>query len=579
MLSSKPPPYTPELVVEARESAGKIEGGFWTKSSSAADYESRARKKLETISGQIQRSGTPGETQRAHYEAAMAAQAAVLQASAPQASAPPRAPSQDNAQLAATLDLFDRKLQSAGAGASARASHSQASQASSPRLGPHVSDPALHRIVQAIVKRYVDRAEFKAFLQPLSMEQRRAYLVKIATCGKRALGEYYRTQKESAKSKGLGEVALVEHITGVVMKMMAKAGGDAAGAASLGLHHQQQLRLREEETARRDEAREKLERERAEHERARRTDGGSNVGGAKEQETGPGWSVMEMAAYWKRLGEMRGAYLPRAKQTMELLKKKAKSGADDVNARTRNAEKFLRWFGSHLVPMLSQTAEAPCASAKFTMAELDHLDAQMKKLIAVTSGRAAAAQGSAAGGGADQYRQTSATNAPAASAGAESSFTSESADAPTRLAKRGDGVSDERDERAVAAKEATRRSDEAAARTEASARRARPSAFASVTRGDATASAEREPPTPFFFDTFPPPTTPGKPSDAIKGGDDTAPPAIFVDSAVRNAPVAMSFVNGGRELRRRALETSAAAGNATPASIWKSWDHLTKRSA
>jgi hypothetical protein len=436
----------------------------------------------------------------------------------------------------------------------------------------------LHRIVQAIVKRYVDRAEFKAFLQPLSMEQRRAYLVKIATCGKRALGEYYRTQKESgSKSKGLGEVALVEHITGVVMKMMAKAGGDAAGAASLGLHHQQQLRLREEETARRDEAREKMERERAEHERARRTDGGSIGGvGATEPATGPAGSVMEMAAYWKRLGEMRGAYLPRAKQTMELLKKKAKSGADDKNTQKRNAEKFLQWLGSHLVPMLSQTAEAPCASAKFSMAELDHLDAQMKKLIAVTSGRAAAAQGSAAGGGADQYRQTSATNAPAASAGAESSFTSESADAP-RAAKRGDGVSGERDDRAVAAKEATRRSDEAAARTEASARRARPSAFASVTRRDATASAEREPPTPFFFDTFPPPTTPGKPSDAR--GDDTDPPAIFVDSARTNAPVAMSFVNGGRELRRRALETSAAAGNATPALIWKSWDDLNRRSA
>lgn len=83
MLSSKPPPYDSALVVEARESAGKIEGGFWTKSSSAADYESRARKKLETISGQIQRSGTPGETQRAHYEAAMTAQVALLQASAP----------------------------------------------------------------------------------------------------------------------------------------------------------------------------------------------------------------------------------------------------------------------------------------------------------------------------------------------------------------------------------------------------------------------------------------------------------------------------------------------------------------
>ena len=32
---------------------------------------------------------------------------------------------------------------------------------------------------------------------------------------------------------------------------------------------------------------------------------------------------------WTRLGEMRGAYLPRAKRTMELLKKKARSGADD----------------------------------------------------------------------------------------------------------------------------------------------------------------------------------------------------------------------------------------------------------
>ena len=108
---------------------------------------------------------------------------------------------------------------------------------------------------------------------------------------------------------------------------------------------------------------------------------------------------MEMAAYWTRLGEMRGAYLPRAKQTMELLKKKARSGADD-SAQKKNAERFLQWMSAHLVPMLSQTAEAPCASAKFCMAELEQLDAQMKKLIAVSSGRAAAAQGSAAGGGA-----------------------------------------------------------------------------------------------------------------------------------------------------------------------------------
>lgn len=561
MLSSKPPPYDSALVVEARVSAGKIEGGFWTKSSSAADYESRARKKLETISGQIQRSGTPGETQRAHYEAAMAAQVALLQASAP----PPNPPPQDNAQLAATLDLFDRKLQSSGAGASA------ASQASSPRPA---ADPALNRIVQAIVKRYVDRAEFKAFLQTLSMDQRRAYLVKIAQCGKRALAHYYQQQRAStSKSKGLGEVALVEHITGVVMKLMAKASGDAAAAASLGLHHQQQLRQREEETARAAAAREKLERERAERERARRDGAGTSV----EPPAPSAGGVMEMAAYWTRLGEMRGAYLPRAKQTMELLKKKARSGADD-SAQKKNAERFLQWMSAHLVPMLSQTAEAPCASAKFCMAELEQLDAQMKKLIAVSSGRAAAAQGSAAGGGAATPAarlENDAGGAPAASGVvAESSVTSESVD-------HGDGSKRrKRDEgEALVALEREARENEARAdarRKAAEALSARPSAFARVMLRDATSASQTAPPTPFALERFPPPKTrgTGKPGDGTV--DDVAPPALFADPARKNAVVAMSFVNGGRELRRRALETKVSADDATSETVWKSWDDLVK---
>jgi hypothetical protein len=566
MLSSKPPPYDSALVVEARESAGKIEGGFWTKSSSAADYESRARKKLETISGQIQRSGTPGETQRAHYEAAMTAQVTLLQASAP----PPPPPPQDNAQLAATLDLFDRKLQSSGAGASA------ASQAS-PRPA---ADPALNRIVQAIVKRYVDRAEFKAFLQTLSMDQRRAYLVKIAQCGKRALAHYYQQQRASAsKSKGLGEVALVEHITGVVMKLMAKASGDGAAAASLGLHHQQQLRQREEETARAAAAREKLERERAEHERARRDGAGVSV------EAPFAGGVMEMAAYWTRLGEMRGAYLPRAKQTMELLKKKARSGADD-STQKKNAERFLQWMSAHLVPMLSQTAEAPCASAKFCMAELEQLDAQMKKLIAVTSGRAAAAQGSAAGGGAATLAarlENDAGGFPAASGVvAESSVTSESVDhgdgSKRRKSDEGLNPKPSRDQTAIAlereARENEARAD--ARRKAAEALSARPSAFARVMLRDATSASHTAPPTPFALERFPPPKTPrtGKPGDG--SGDDVAPPALFVDPARKNAVVAMSFVNGGRELRRRALETKFGAGDATSETVWKSWDDLVK---
>ena len=572
MLSSKPPPYDTALVAEARESAGKIEGGFWTKSSSAADYESRARKKLETISGQIQRSGTPGETQRSHYHAAMIAQGSLGYEDAARAAnedAVARAPpTQDNAQLAATLDLFDRKLQSSGAGPSQA---SQASQASSPRPA---TDPALHRIVQAIVKRYVDRAEFKAFLQPLSIDQRRAYLVKIAQCGKRALGQYYQQQKASgSKSKGLGEVALVEHITGVVMKVMAKADGSGAGAAGIGLHHHQQLRQREEEARRVAAAREKLERERAEHERARRDGavGGSNPGGGRVGAP-PVGGVMEMAAYWTRLGLMRGAYLPRAKQTMDLLKKKARH-----SAQRQNAERFLQWMSEYLVPMLSQTAEAPCASAKFSMDELERLDAQMKKLVAMTSGRGAAmTSGSAAGGGVGNS-DARAGGGPAASGGAaESSFTSESADAPNASLERSlkrdpESPVFERDHRrALAEKEAR---DEEAQRKAAEALSARPSAFARVVAGDGAAAAS-PPPAPWALERFPPPQTPGKPSEV--SGEDTAAPAIFVDPARANKAVAMRFVNGGRELIRLALETKANAGDATPASVWKSWDDLVK---
>ena len=95
---AKDPAYDSALVGEARVSAGKIEGGFWTKSSSAADYESRARKMLESVSAPATSSeaARTGETQRAHYEAAMAAQVALLQASA----APAAPPSAGQRQLA-----------------------------------------------------------------------------------------------------------------------------------------------------------------------------------------------------------------------------------------------------------------------------------------------------------------------------------------------------------------------------------------------------------------------------------------------------------------------------------------------
>ena len=115
-----------------------------------------------------------------------------------------------------------------------------------------------------------------------------------------------------------------------------------------------------------------------------------------------------------------------------------------------------------------------------------------------------------------------------------------------------------------------------ARRKAAEALSARPSAFARVMLRDATSASQTAPPTPFALERFPPPKTrgTGKPGDGTV--DDVAPPALFADPARKNAVVAMSFVNGGRELRRRALETKVSADDATSETVWKSWDDLVK---
>ena len=112
MLSSKPPPYSDALVTEARSSAMKVEGGFWTKSASASDYVAKVQRKLAAIAGAVCKT-TPAETQRAYYEAAMKQQDAThARASSAAPASAPLPPTNSDAQLAATtLDLFDRKHQ------------------------------------------------------------------------------------------------------------------------------------------------------------------------------------------------------------------------------------------------------------------------------------------------------------------------------------------------------------------------------------------------------------------------------------------------------------------------------------
>ena len=108
MLSSKPPPYSDALVTEARSSAMKVEGGFWTKSASASDYVAKVQRKLAAIAGAVCKT-TPAETQRAYYEAAMKQQDAThARASSAAPASAPLPPTNSDAQLAAERILFMR---------------------------------------------------------------------------------------------------------------------------------------------------------------------------------------------------------------------------------------------------------------------------------------------------------------------------------------------------------------------------------------------------------------------------------------------------------------------------------------
>jgi hypothetical protein len=559
MLSSKPPPYDLGLVGEARESAQKIEQGLWGKATSPTDYVTKVNKKLQSISTTIQRT-VPSQTQRAHYNAAMAQMAPL-----PVAPTPPAPQPADDPQLAATLDLFDRKH--------AHEQQQWQHQPSAP-VSPQTSAPKdnANAIVQAILKRYVDRPDFKAYIQGLPMDQRKATLGKLVAGIRHLLERYHQqlAQRRAAgqQTSGLSDAALIEYIAGNLAKIMAKAGGGGATAVGVGLHHAAQMRREVEATvaANREAAaaatRQAL-RDQA-HAQAARSTAHAGAGPAGSATS----SVHEMAAYWKRLGEMRGAYLPRAKQTLEQLKKKARA-ANGVVAK--NAQKFTHWLNTVIIPMLSQTAEMPCPAAKFTAAELDQLEAQMKKLIAMTSGRtSAAAQGSAAGSG---YAAARSTPQPATSSGlAESSGMSD----PVGGKKRGreeeemesEGAKRARTGDAAAAAEAEA---EAAARAAAAkAAEVRPSAFVGVVQCDMEWTNRQPAPTVLEALHFLKPVTP--PSSAFARGA----PTVYEGKSGSAAAVLFSgdapeYDAPDGEMRRREFET-VADGNSN--ALWKLWEEV-----
>ena len=258
----------------------------------------------------------------------------------------------------------------------------------------------------------------------------RPCLVKIAQCGKRALAHYYQQQRASAsKSKGLGEVALVEHITGVVMKLMAKASGDAAlpPPASACTTSSSSGRGGGDGARARGGAREARAREGG-AERARRGGAGTSVE-PPAPSAGGGWR-------WRRGrasgGDARRVPAPReadhGASQEEGQERRRRLGAEEKRRAVSAVD--VRAPRAHA---LANRGGAVCTSARVHHGGAEQLDAQMKKLIAVSSGAPPPRRGAPRGGARRPRRapreRPDAGGAPAASGVvAESSVTSESVD-------------------------------------------------------------------------------------------------------------------------------------------------------
>ena len=94
-----------------------------------------------------------------------------------------------------------------------------------------------------------------------------------------------------------------------------------------------------------------------------------------------GKSFDDLVQYWKRLGELRVAYLPRVEQASRC--SEVQQGRRSGGSKRRN---FAKMTEHTLIP-LSQTADEPMMTAKFTMDELAALEGHVKKLVALAGGR------------------------------------------------------------------------------------------------------------------------------------------------------------------------------------------------
>jgi hypothetical protein len=216
-------------------------------------------------------------------------------------------------------------------------------------------------LIKTILRRVLERHEIKYHLSTLELDDaKKKYSAKAASAVSHAMKKYHE-QLEARNAKlppaqrkpGLGEAALIDHITNGAHKMLV-------------------AKLKEAQEPKQEAPPPPIPKP-----------GDASFVPAARPPGMEGKNFEELVGYWKRLGELRVAYLPRVRQTLPLLQKYAR-GAGPVAV---NAGNFARMTEQTLIPLLSQTADEPMMSAKFTADELAALEGHVKKLVALAGGR------------------------------------------------------------------------------------------------------------------------------------------------------------------------------------------------
>ena len=367
MMSSQKPPYSADVLEEARKSARKVEGGFASRSKHAKEYAAKVAAKKGDLVKKIVKV-MPEGVQKENYQEAIAT-AAMIDKAAAEAEAEAKTevkPEEVKTEVKPEEVKTEVKPEMETEAKPMDVDPPPQQPSSQATIQRQTSDTAAamaqvekEPLIKTILRRVLERHEIKYHLSTLELDAKRKYSAKAASAVSHAMKKYdEHVEARNAKlppaqrKSGLGEAALVEHITSQAHKMLLAKLKEAAEPK------------KEEPPA------------------APKPGDASFVPAARPPGM-EGKSFDDLVQYWKRLGELRVAYLPRVRQTLPMLQKYSR-GVGQVAA---NAGNFAKMTEHTLIPLLSQTADEPMMTAKFTMDELAALEGHVKKLVALAGGR------------------------------------------------------------------------------------------------------------------------------------------------------------------------------------------------